>query len=268
MRAVVAETGVLQGKSRRALDSVVLDDAVDRPEARHVHKTVHHRRDGYKAHLAVEPDTGIFTADVRAKASGDDNHEAVIGLRPLDSADGAREVLGDSAYGTGNLRAELAAHGHTAIIKPAPLRPAVENGFTLDDFIIDEAAVIATYPNGIIHRITATRAVTFGKACANCPLPGQCTISKNGRILHLHPHAASHKAARAHRLRVAEVCNGGPRRDVQHAPASWPTRPYWSATGQPADQNRYSAEYWIERCAPSVHDPDGATPPWVCKRCT
>jgi hypothetical protein len=27
------------------------------PDTRHVHKTVHRRQDGFKAHLAVEPDT-------------------------------------------------------------------------------------------------------------------------------------------------------------------------------------------------------------------
>lgn len=31
------------------------------PDARHAHKTVSHRQDGYRAHVAVEPDTGIFT---------------------------------------------------------------------------------------------------------------------------------------------------------------------------------------------------------------
>ena len=31
------------------------------PESRHVHKTRHAYRDGYKAHLAVEPDTGLIT---------------------------------------------------------------------------------------------------------------------------------------------------------------------------------------------------------------
>src|SRR5438445_515524 len=32
------------------------------PEARHMHKSRHEYRDGYKAHLAVEPETGIITA--------------------------------------------------------------------------------------------------------------------------------------------------------------------------------------------------------------
>jgi len=31
------------------------------PAARHVHKSVHRRQDGFKAHLSVEPETGITT---------------------------------------------------------------------------------------------------------------------------------------------------------------------------------------------------------------
>ena len=46
----------------------------------------------------------------------------------------------DSAYGTGELLAAAADGGHTAIIKPWPLRPAVDGGFTLDDFTVDETA--------------------------------------------------------------------------------------------------------------------------------
>jgi hypothetical protein len=36
--------------------------SVHDPDARHVHKTTHDYRDGYKAHVAVEPETGIITA--------------------------------------------------------------------------------------------------------------------------------------------------------------------------------------------------------------
>ena len=39
------------------------------PETRHAHKTVHRRQDGFKAHLAVEPETGIVTAAELTKAS-------------------------------------------------------------------------------------------------------------------------------------------------------------------------------------------------------
>ncbi|ELP47282.1 hypothetical protein B0173_04096 [Mycobacterium avium subsp. paratuberculosis] len=53
-------------------------------DTRHAHKTVHRRQDGFKAHLAVEPDTGIITDCALTKASGADNHEAVVGLSLLE----------------------------------------------------------------------------------------------------------------------------------------------------------------------------------------
>jgi hypothetical protein len=169
------------------------------PEARHVHKTVHQRRDGYKAHVAIEPDTGLFTAGKLTKAAGEDNHEAVVGLALLDDepdAPAALEVLGDSAYGTGDARTALVATGHTAIIKPVPLRQAIAGGFTLDDFVVDEAAGTVTCPNGVTRRISRTRIVTFGAACRDCPLRQRCTRDKTGRSLTLHPHDALLRQAR------------------------------------------------------------------------
>jgi Transposase DDE domain/Transposase domain (DUF772) len=167
-------------------------------EARHVHKTVHHRQDGYKAHVAVEPDTGLFTAGELTQACGEDNHEAVVGLDLLDhdTEPGTFEVLGDSAYGTGDARAALTDAGHLAVIKPGPLRPAVAGGFTLDDFTVDEAGAIVTCPNNITRPITPSRAVTFGTACRDCPLRERCTTSKTGRTLNLHEHDALLRQAR------------------------------------------------------------------------
>jgi hypothetical protein len=166
------------------------------PQARHVHKTVHQRQDGYKGHVAVEPDTGLFTGGKLTQAAGEDNHEAVIGLELLDDADGELEVLGDSAYGTGDARAALADQGHTAVIKPRPLRPAVSDGFTIDDFTVDQASGTVTCPNGRTKHITPKRAVVFGAACRGCPLRQRCTTSKTGRTLKLHPHDARLRRAR------------------------------------------------------------------------
>src|SRR4029077_7163782 len=53
------------------------------PDTRHVHKTVHRRQDGFKAHVAIEPDTGIITDCALRQASGTDNHEAVVGMALL-----------------------------------------------------------------------------------------------------------------------------------------------------------------------------------------
>jgi hypothetical protein len=169
------------------------------PQARHVHKSVHQRQDGYKAHVAVEPDTGLFIAAELTEASGEINHEAVVGLSLLDNDidPGVFEVLGDSAYGTGDARAALAHAGHTAIIKPGPLHRAVEGGFTIDDFTVNEQAATVTCPAEITKTLTRTRNAVFGVACRTCPLRTRCTDAKDGRTIRLHPHDALLRQARS-----------------------------------------------------------------------
>lgn len=81
------------------------------PDARHAHKTVHRRQDGFNAHIAIEPDTGIITDCELTKAGGERSGDAQVGPGLLDSEDGPWQVLGDSAYGSGQAWAELATPG-------------------------------------------------------------------------------------------------------------------------------------------------------------
>lgn len=193
-------------------------------ETRHAHKTVHQRRDGFKAHVVVEPETGLITATRLTKAAGQANSDAAVGVALLatdptlpapaalapspasgDEAPGEGpavassgvEVLGDSAYGTGTALAALAGAGHTPIIKPWPLQPAVAGGFTLGDFDVDHTAGVVTCPNGLTRPISPKRRVRFGAACAACPLRARCTTSRSGRTFVLHPHEGLQRAHRA-----------------------------------------------------------------------
>ena len=170
--------------------------SVNDPEARHTRKSPENRRDGYRAHVAACPETGIITGEQLTKAAGEDNSDAAVAARLLAAGDAPAEVYGDSAYGTGDLRAALAEAGHTAVIKPGPLKPAVEGGFTIDDFTVDETAGTVTCPAGVTRPITARRHVTFGAACRGCPLRARCTATKTGRTLRLHPRDAILRAAR------------------------------------------------------------------------
>jgi IS5 family transposase len=176
---------------RTAPDRVI--STVD-PETRHVHKTRHSYRDGYKAHVAVEPDTGLVT-DCELTAGNTGDAEAAPGL--LEGEPAGTEVLGDSAYGTGELRHHLPDRDMTAVIKPPPLRPAVEGGYTLDDFDIDEDAGTVTCPAGVTVHITARRHARFSRHCSACPLRDRCTTAARGRVIVLHPHRALLAAARA-----------------------------------------------------------------------
>jgi hypothetical protein len=181
--------------ARRVAEDRVI--SVNDPEARHTRKSPEARRDGFRAHVVADPETGIITSEKLTKAAGQDNSDAAVAAELIGGEAAETEVYGDCAYGTGDLRAALAGGGHAAVIKPGPLRPAVEGGFTIDDFTVDEAAGTVTCPAGVTRRISARRYATFGAACTGCPLRARCTTAKTGRALQLHPYDAVLRAARA-----------------------------------------------------------------------
>lgn len=55
------------------------------PEARYTRKSRENRQEGFKAHLAVEPDTGLTTAAALTKTNGTENSDATIGGQLLDA---------------------------------------------------------------------------------------------------------------------------------------------------------------------------------------
>ena len=152
------------------------------PEARHAHKTVHRRQDGFKAHVAVEPDTGIITDCALTKASGPDTHDAAVAAQLLadedDTGDGAgrfglrhRRFPGALGRGqacrSGQIRARCARRCRavspsmtSSSTTPPGLRPAQPS---------------------ITRAITARGYATFGVACRGCPLRAQCTTSATGK---------------------------------------------------------------------------------------
>ena len=173
------------------------------PDARHAHKTVHRRQDGFKAHLAIEPDTGLVTACQLTKATGPGSHDATVGIDLLTDETDQVEVLGDSAYATGEALATLAETGHTALVKPWPVRAAVPGGFTAAEFTVDQTGGsgggTVTCPAGITRPMNRAGKVTFGKVCSGCPLAARCTASTSGRTLLVGEHDA---LQREHRQRA------------------------------------------------------------------
>jgi Transposase domain (DUF772)/Transposase DDE domain len=201
------------------------------PDARHTRKSPEARRDGYRAHLAADPETGIITDEKLTQASGTENSDPAVAEEFLaaeagqgeagpaaaeqppaagqDDDSGAgqygdngtgREPLawyGDSAYGTGDLRGAIGDAGHAAVIKPKPLQAPVAGGFTVDDFTVDEQAGTVTCPAGNTVTLSRTRIATFGVGCRDCPLRERCTTCKTGRKLVLHPRDDLLRAARA-----------------------------------------------------------------------
>jgi hypothetical protein len=182
--------------------------SVNDPDARHTRKSQQARRDGYRAHVAADPGTGIITDEKLTKAAGQENSDPAVaeefvaaeaGGGAVSQDDGGDDALawyGDTAYGTGELRDAIGKTGHQAVIKPKPVQPAVKGGFTREDFTVDEQAGTVTCPAGVTRTIPPGRHVVFGAACSACPLRSRCTTSKSGRVLSLHPQDRLLRAAR------------------------------------------------------------------------
>jgi hypothetical protein len=174
------------------------------PASRHVHKTRSHKQDGYKAHLAVEPETGIYTAVAIRPGAGVEHHEAVVALDLLDEDDQPThlDLYGDTAYSSGEAGAALLERGHRLFLKPAPVKTAVVGGLGLDDFVIDTTGGHVTCPAG--HTVLLTppaginrqRRAVFEQLCTGCPLRARCTTAKRGRVLTIRPHHDQQAATR------------------------------------------------------------------------
>jgi hypothetical protein len=175
---------------RVARDRVI--SVVD-PQARHARKTSAARRDGYKGHIAAEPESGLVTQCALTAASAPDGP---TGLQLLAREEPGLEVLGDSAYGGGATRAAVRAAGHRQTIKPIPLQSAVPGGFTIHDFRLDRQAGTARCPAGQVAPITSSGRASFARWCQHCPLRRRCTTAKGGRTIHLHRHEDELRAAR------------------------------------------------------------------------
>ncbi len=140
---------------------------------------------------------------------------------PEQKQDGQRlEVYGDSAYGSGQARADYQAAGHDTVIKPGPVRPAVPGGFTIDDFTVNEEEGTVTCPAGQVRPMSSKRTVTFGAVCAACPLRELCTTAAGGRSMTIHPHDGLLRAARA-RARTPEFKRAYPTRSSIERTIAW-----------------------------------------------
>lgn len=202
--------GVFRVARRVAPDRIL--STVD-PEARHGHKTSAHGFDGYKGHVAVDPDSELITAAAVSAANAGDASVAPAllteclppdrGAAPTAAASAGAPpavVYGDAAYGTGPLLAHLEVAGAVARLKVKP--PSAPAGhFAKDQFAIDLAAQTVRCPAGIVaplaERPRGLRVAAFGAACAACALAPRCTASPRGRVITLGPHEARLAAARA-----------------------------------------------------------------------
>lgn len=156
------DDGTFRIARRVAKDRVISTVDLD---ARHGHKSTAATFDGYRGHVAVDPDSEIITDTAAGPANAgdaemtdrltadlattDDSHD----LAGSDDSDGddcdrdAPAIYGDAAYGSGDNLADLDRRGITPMVKVQP--PAARGGmFTKDDFDVDLDAETVTCPAG------------------------------------------------------------------------------------------------------------------------
>jgi hypothetical protein len=156
-------------------------------DARHGHRSRRERYDGYKLHLAVDADSDLLTA---AEATLATTHDALVLARLLDADPvPVAEVLGDTHYGTAQIRRQLGRQG-IELVAPAPPASAPQGRFSKDDFVIDLEARTVTCPANHVVTIPPINGrgraqARFGQACSGCPLLQRCTTSPKGRIVEI-----------------------------------------------------------------------------------
>ena len=155
------------------------------PEMRHGRKSQHQRFDGFKLSAAVTNTTEpLITAVAVAPGSAQDGPQAKHLVDAQPPGRRPRRVLGDTAYGIGPVRAELAERGIEIL---APLAPGMVKPGRLGkrDFRVDLDAGQVTCPAGTTAPIRiepkGARRARFPKAgCDGCALRDRCVQPGSG----------------------------------------------------------------------------------------
>jgi hypothetical protein len=228
------EDGVFRIIRGVAKDRVI--STVD-PETRHGHKTAARGFDGYKGHVAVDPESEIITAtevtagnvadgdaaesllaDVLAKTPSGNETEA----KPHEAGEGqtveegpaqtdkessnatpselACQVYGDASYGVAELVETIEGAGAKANVK-VQAAVAPDGHFSKDAFVVDLKTQTVGCPAGAIVAIRQAKdgggVARFGVRCASCPQRSMCTANKEGRAISIHPKEATLQRKRA-----------------------------------------------------------------------
>jgi transposase len=165
---------------------------VDR-EMRHGRKSSQQRFDGYKLSATVtNTEVPLITAIDVAPAGETDGPRAKHLIDGQPESRRPRRVLGDTAYGNGPVRAELAERD-IDVLAPVPDGKVIAGRLAKHDFQIDLDAGTVTCPAG--HTVTIStskkgfRGANFTVAmCRDCPLKHACCPGRSRRQLNLREH--------------------------------------------------------------------------------
>src|SRR3990170_4742273 len=202
------DTRLKQGVTR---DRIV---SVHDPEMRHGHKSATKRFEGFKAAVAVEPDTQLITAVDMLSANAEDSQRALelVQASEVNTGIEVEQTIGDCAFGDGTTREIFEQAGRKLVARVA--HPHNQGQFPKEAFAIDLEAGTCTCPAGQVTHTTvpegarqdrmgrthSLRAFQFeAEACDRCALRQACTRARpgKGRGVRIHPQERLLQAARA-----------------------------------------------------------------------
>ena len=171
------------------------------PEMRHGRKSSQTRFDGYKlSAAATNGNEPLITAVHVAPAGETDGPQAkhLIDIQPPQRR--PERILGDTAYGNGPVRAELAQR-EVEVLAPVPEGTVVEGRFGKHDFGIDLEQGTVSCPGGNIAQISVSakgfrQAGFSAKVCSACPLKARCCPGRARRQIKFGDHDELLLAAR------------------------------------------------------------------------
>ena len=171
------------------------------PEMQHGRKSSSQRFDGYKLSAAVSNTSEPLIMGVHVAPGGEsDGPQAkhLIDQQPPEHC--PNRILGDTAYGNGVVRAELAERD-VEVLAPVPEGAITEDRVGKREFTIDPAAGTVTCPAGHTATITTSkkgvRTARISRAvCGGCPLKDQCCPGRPNRQIALGDHEELMIAAR------------------------------------------------------------------------
>ncbi len=182
---VVQEDGMVTLRERVAKDRVI---SVTDPEMRHGHKSRSQRFDGYKAHTAVEKRSELI---VSVEVTPGNAHDSTAAKELVDSSPEKLRpgsIIADTAYGTGEVRAEMKERG-IKVISPAPAGKQRPGRLSKAQFKINMDTESCICPAGQVaaeksysKKSRRLKAFVFSpQQCGNCALKGQCLNSNQGQ---------------------------------------------------------------------------------------
>ncbi len=171
------------------------------PEMQHGRKSSSQRFYGFKLPAAVsntsEP---LIMAVHTAPGGGPDGPQAKHLIDSQAAGQRPARILGDTAYGNGPVRHELADRD-VVVLAPVPGGEIVEGRLGKRDYTIDPAAGTVTCPQGHTAQIsTSKKGVRTARisraACRSCPLKERCCPGRESRQIQIGEHEELIVAAR------------------------------------------------------------------------